>query len=57
MPAASSDVLDRPLTSYHIVLGATGLLLVLGLLMVLSASSVLSLRRRTGTATRSSSGS
>jgi cell division protein FtsW len=37
-------VLDRPLTSYHIVLGATGLLLVLGLMMVLSASSVLSLR-------------
>jgi cell division protein FtsW len=37
-------VLERPLTSYHIVLGATGLLLVLGLMMVLSASSVLSLR-------------
>ena len=37
-------MLDRPLTSYHIVLGATGLLLVLGLMMVLSASSVLSLR-------------
>jgi cell division protein FtsW len=36
------NVLDRPLTSYHLVLGATGLLLVLGLLMVLSASSVLS---------------
>ncbi|HZX04856.1 putative lipid II flippase FtsW [Kribbella sp.] len=42
--AAIRDVLDRPLTSYHIVLGATGLLLVLGLMMVLSASSVLSLR-------------
>lgn len=41
--AAVRDVLDRPLTSYHILLGATGLLLVLGLLMVLSASSVLSL--------------
>jgi cell division protein FtsW len=36
------SVLDRPLTSYHLVLGATGLLLVLGLMMVLSASSVLS---------------
>nr|WP_202888121.1 putative lipid II flippase FtsW [Kribbella solani] len=36
--------MDRPLTSYHIVLGATGLLLVLGLMMVLSASSVLALR-------------
>ena len=42
--AAIKEVLDRPLTSYHIVLGATGLLLVLGLMMVLSASSVLSLR-------------
>jgi cell division protein FtsW len=42
--AAIREVLDRPLTSYHIVLGATGLLLVLGLMMVLSASSVLSLR-------------
>ncbi|MFF0271074.1 putative lipid II flippase FtsW [Kribbella sp. NPDC004536] len=42
--AAIRDVLDRPLTSYHIVLGATGLLLVLGLMMVLSASSVLSFR-------------
>ncbi len=42
--AAIRDVLDRPLTSYHILLGATCLLLVLGLLMVLSASSVLSLR-------------
>src|ERR1700760_3783411 len=40
---AIKDVLDRPLTSYHILLGATGLLLVLGLMMVASASSVLSL--------------
>ncbi|ONI69732.1 putative lipid II flippase FtsW [Kribbella sp. ALI-6-A] len=40
--AAVRNVLDRPLTSYHLVLGATGLLLVLGLLMVASASSVLS---------------
>ena len=40
--ASVRNVLDRPLTSYHILLGATGLLLVLGLLMVLSASSVLS---------------
>jgi cell division protein FtsW len=40
--ASVKNVLDRPLTSYHILLGATGLLLVLGLLMVLSASSVLS---------------
>jgi len=33
-------VLDRPLTSYHLVLGATAMLLILGLMMVLSASSV-----------------
>ena len=33
-------VLDRPLTSYHLVLGSAGLLLALGMLMVLSASSV-----------------
>jgi cell division protein FtsW len=32
--------LDRPLTSYYLLLGSSGLLLVLGLLMVLSASSV-----------------
>ena len=38
------NVLGRPLTSYHLVLGATGLLLALGLMMVLSASSVLSYR-------------
>ncbi len=41
---ALKRTLDRPLTSYHIVVGVTGLLLCLGLLMVLSASSVLSLR-------------
>jgi cell division protein FtsW len=40
--ASVKNVLDRPLTSYHLLLGATGLLLVLGVLMVLSASSVLS---------------
>lgn len=34
--------LDRPLTSYHLVFGVGGLLLVLGLIMVLSASSVYS---------------
>ena len=33
-------VLDRPLTSYHLVLGAVSLLLIVGLMMVLSASSV-----------------
>ena len=53
LPLATSDsfrvalkrTLDRPLTSYHIVLGVSALLLSLGLLMVLSASSVLSLRQ------------
>ena len=34
--------LDRPLTSYQLVIGVTGLLLALGLVMVLSASSVMS---------------
>ncbi|MGN6599122.1 MAG: FtsW/RodA/SpoVE family cell cycle protein, partial [Actinomycetes bacterium] len=32
--------LDRPLTSYYLILSATWLLLALGLVMVLSASSV-----------------
>lgn len=37
-------LLGRPLASYQLVLGTTGLLLGLGLIMVLSASSVLALR-------------
>ncbi len=37
-------MLRRPLASYHLVLGSAGLLLVLGLVMVFSASSVYSLR-------------
>jgi cell division protein FtsW len=41
--ATLKRALDKPLTSYHLVLGVTGLLLSLGLLMVLSASSVTSL--------------
>ncbi len=41
--ATLKRVLDKPLTSYHLVLGVSGLLLSLGLLMVLSASSVTSL--------------
>jgi cell division protein FtsW len=40
--AATKRALDRPLTSYHLVLGVTGLLVALGLVMVLSASSVTS---------------
>ncbi|MCW2810710.1 MAG: ftsW [Friedmanniella sp.] len=46
-PSTTSDlarwvraILDRPLTSYHLVLGSVSLLLVLGVTMVLSASSV-----------------
>jgi cell division protein FtsW len=34
------SVLDRPLTSYHLVLGSVALLVIVGLMMVLSASSV-----------------
>lgn len=41
--ASLKRVLDQPLTSYHLVAGSSGLLLVLGLMMVLSASSVESL--------------
>jgi cell division protein FtsW len=33
-------MLDRPLTSYHLVLGSVALLLIVGIMMVLSASSV-----------------
>jgi cell division protein FtsW len=43
--ATTRLALDRPLTSYHLVLGVSGLLLSLGLLMVLSASSVYSLQQ------------
>ncbi len=44
LAASLRRTLDKPLTSYHLVLGVSGLLLTLGLLMVLSASSVSSLR-------------
>jgi cell division protein FtsW len=40
VPAAWLSLLDRPLTSYYLVLGITMLLLALGLVMVLSTSSV-----------------
>ena len=39
---ALKRTLDRPLTSYYLLLGASTLLLTLGLMMVLSASSVYS---------------
>jgi cell division protein FtsW len=38
--AAVASLLDRPLTSYYLVLGCSMLLLALGMVMVLSASSV-----------------
>ncbi|MGZ5413849.1 MAG: putative lipid II flippase FtsW [Aeromicrobium sp.] len=38
--ATARKTLERPLASYHLVLGTTAILLVLGLIMVLSASSV-----------------
>jgi cell division protein FtsW len=40
--AALQAWLDRPLSSYYLLLGSTGLLVALGLVMVLSASSVTS---------------
>jgi len=39
-PSSLLAVLDRPLTSYYLLLGITTLLLALGLVMVLSTSSV-----------------
>jgi cell division protein FtsW len=38
--ASLKAALDRPLTSYYLLLGASALLLTIGLIMVLSASSV-----------------
>ncbi|TNM45135.1 putative lipid II flippase FtsW [Nocardioides albidus] len=38
--SALKEALERPLTTYYLLLGATALLLVIGLIMVLSASSV-----------------
>jgi len=38
--ASARDVLERPLTPYYLLLGATGLLMAIGMIMVLSASSV-----------------
>lgn len=42
--AALKDALDRPLSTYYLLLGATALLLTIGLIMVLSASSVYAYR-------------
>lgn len=41
---SAQAALDRPLTSYYLLLGASALLLVIGVIMVFSASSVRSLK-------------
>jgi len=46
--AAARHALDRPLTSYYLLLGASALLLTIGLIMVLSASSVYSFENHDG---------
>src|SRR6478736_2770490 len=46
--AALREALDRPLTSYYLLLGASALLLTIGLIMVLSASSVYSYQQNDG---------
>ena len=46
--AALRHALDRPLTSYYLLLGASALLLTIGLIMVLSASSVYSYEQNDG---------
>src|SRR5688572_29226304 len=40
--SALREALDRPLTTYYLLIGASALLLTIGLIMVLSASSVYS---------------
>ncbi len=45
---ALRDALDRPLTSYYLLIGASILLLTIGLIMVLSASSVYSFKYHEG---------
>jgi cell division protein FtsW len=46
--AAYREVLDRPLTAYYLLLGASALLLTIGVIMVLSASSVSSYENNDG---------
>ena len=46
--AALREALDRPLTSYYLLLGASALLLTIGVIMVLSASSVYSFQQNDG---------
>jgi len=46
--ASARATLERPQTPYHLLLGATGLLLAIGMVMVLSASSVDSFKHHDG---------
>ena len=46
--ASVRRTLDRPLTPYYLLLGATGMLLAIGMVMVLSASSVDSFKHHDG---------
>src|SRR5687767_14480980 len=46
--SALREALDRPLTCYYLLLGASALLLTIGLIMVLSASSVYSYTKNDG---------
>ena len=46
--AVVRSALDRPLTAYYLLLGASALLLTIGLIMVLSASSVYSYEHQGG---------
>ena len=46
--ATARAALDRPLASYYLLLGASALLLTIGLIMVLSASSVYSFKENGG---------
>ncbi|KQW53327.1 cell division protein FtsW [Nocardioides sp. Root1257] len=45
---SAREALDRPLTAYYLLLGASALLLTIGLIMVLSASSVYSYQQNDG---------
>ena len=46
--ATVRQALDRPLTSYYLLLGASALLLTIGLIMVLSSSSVYAFKEHDG---------
>ena len=46
--AALHDALERPLTAYYLLLGASALLLTIGLIMVFSASSVYAFEKYDG---------